>query len=166
MKYLVVLTLIFSSLVMAEVRIGVLNYQKVIMTTKEGKRVYNSLKKTFDTRQKTVKAKETELKKMQDDFRKQSALLSAKAKSKKMQEIREKANSVRELTMRYQQEVNKSLAEKRKPIFKKLEKIIETVSQAEKLDFAIEISASPLVYAKNPVDITDKVIKAYDAKYK
>ena len=54
----------------------------------------------------------------------------------------------------------------KKPILEKLKPVIDEVSKSEKVAMTFEITSSPLVYAQDKVDITEKVIKAYDKKHK
>ncbi len=67
--------------------------------------------------------------------------------------------------MQYEKEIRKQEAELKKPIFKKLTPIIEEISKAEKVAVTFEASQSSILYVQEKVDITDKVIKAYDKKH-
>lgn len=150
----------------AQVKVGVVNIQKIITTVKMGKNVMKTLEKSFNAKKKTLKKDEESIKKMQKDFQKQNLVLSDKAKAKKEAAIRQKIAGIQQQTMKFQKEIQKQELELKKPILEKLKGVIDTVSKDEKLDLTFEVSSSPIVYAKSKVDITEKVIKAFDKKFK
>lgn len=160
------ITLLLSLSVFAETKVGIVNIQKVITSIKEGKGVMKSLEKSFKTKQAELKKEEDAIKKLQKDYQKQSLVLSDKAKAKKEGEIRKKIQELQQKTMTYQKEIQQLEAQMKKPILEKLKPIIDEVSEKENVAMTFEITSSPLVYAKAKVDITEKVIKAYDSKHK
>jgi outer membrane protein len=159
----VALTLTVSA--QAEVIVGIVDIQKIITSVKEGKSVMDTLKKSFDDKKAKLQKKEDEIKKMQEAFQKQSLVLSDAEKGKKQQQMQEEVMKLREQTMEYQKDIQKQEADLKKPILDKLKDIIEGVSKKEKVDFTIEISSSPLVYAQNKKELTQEVIKEYDKKH-
>lgn len=160
------MTLMFSLSAFAEVKVAIVNIQKIITSIKEGKGVMKSLEKSFKTKQAELKKEEEAIKKLQKDYQKQSLVLSDKAKAKKEGDIRQKIQGLQQKTMKYQKEIQKMEAEMKKPILEKLKPVIDDVSKKEKVAMTFEITSSPLVYAQDKIDITDKVIKAYDKKHK
>jgi outer membrane protein len=166
MRIILITLLMAISVSAADVTVGVINIQKVISKIKEGKEVQATLEKSFKAKQKEIKAEEGKIKELQEKYQKQSALLSDEAKLKKEQEIRAKIAGLQKKTMGYQKEIQKQEAQLKKPILEKLKPIIDEVSEGSGVSMTFEVSSSPIVYAKNQVDITDKVIKAYDKKHK
>jgi outer membrane protein len=161
----IALLLMISASVHAEVIVGIVDIQKIITSVKEGKSVMETLKKSFDDKKMKLQKKEEEIKKMQESFQKQSLVLSDIEKGKKQQEMQEQVLKLREQTMEYQKDIQKQEADLKKPILDKLKDIIEEISKKEKVDFTIEISSSPLVYAQNKKELSQEVINAYDKKY-
>lgn len=165
-KLIILLSLLLSFSAFAEVKVGIVNIQKVITSIKEGKSVMKSLEKSFKSKQAELKKEENKIKKLQKDYQKQSLVLSDKAKAKKEADIRGRIQKLQKTTMAYQKEIQKQEAQLKKPILEKLKPVIDSVSKAEKVTMTFEITSSPLVYAQNKIDITAKVIKAYDSKHK
>jgi len=167
LKQLVVFFMLCLPLVAkAEVTIGLINLQKVLATIKEGKDVNDKLKKTFDEKKAILTKDEDKIKKEQEDYVKQAALLSADAKRAKEVSIQQAINALQKKTGDYQKDMSEMEANLKKPILDKLKTIIEEISEESKVDLTIEVSASPVVYAKNKKDITDLVVTAYDKKNK
>lgn len=165
-KIILLVSFILSFSALAEVKIGVVNIQKVITSIKQGKSVMSTLEKSFKSKQKELKKEEEGIKKLQVDYQKQSLVLSDKAKLKKETELRNKIQALQKKTMEYQKGIQQQEAELKKPILEKLKPIIDQVSKEMKVAMTFEITSSPLVYAESKVDITDEVIKAYDKKNK
>jgi outer membrane protein len=67
--------------------------------------------------------------------------------------------------MEYQKEISELEATMKKPILDKVKDVVEAVSEEAKVDFTVEVSTSPVVYAKTKKDLTDLVIAAYDKKH-
>ncbi len=164
-RILVLLALCFSFNVMSETTIGLINLQKVLSTIKEGKAVNDKLKKSFDDKKATLTKEEDKIKKAQEEYMKQAALLSAEAKRKKEAELQQTIIALQKKTMEYQKEISELEANMKKPILDKVKDIVEAISEEAKVDFTVEVSTSPVVYAKTKKDLTDLVIAAYDKKH-
>ena len=157
---------LFAFSAVAEVKIGVINIQKVITNISEGKSVMKTLEKSFKSKQKEIKKEEEAIKKLQQDYQKQSSLLSDKAKANKENDIRQRIAKLQQKTMSYQKNIQNQEKELKKPILEKLKPVIDKVSKDKKLSMTFEVSSSPVVYAESQEDITSDVIKAYDKKHK
>lgn len=162
---LTVLMLTFSLSGFSAVKVGLVNIQKIIVTIKEGKSVDKTLKKSFDKKQKKIKALEADIRSMQEKLQKQNKVLSETAKANKMAEIQKKVMSARQQMSQFQKDIQKQESDLKKPILEKLKPVIDKVSKDNKVEITFEISTSPVVYAENKVDLTEKVVKAYDKKY-
>jgi outer membrane protein len=88
-RIIVLLAVFVSFNLRAEVTIGLINLQKVLNTINEGKSVNDKLKKSFDEKKATLTKEEDKIKKAQEEYMKQAALLSAEAKRKKEAELQQ-----------------------------------------------------------------------------
>jgi outer membrane protein len=149
----------------AEVIIGVVNIQKIMNDIKEGKSVNDKLQKSFESKKAELKKEEDRIKKSQDEMMKQASLLSAEAKSQKQMKMQEEILKLQQKTMEYQKDIQKQEADLKKPILEKLKEVVDEISKAEGVDFTVEVSSSPVVYAKSKKELSDLVIKAYDKKH-
>lgn len=164
-RIIVLLAVFVSFNLRAEVTIGLINLQKVLNTINEGKSVNDKLKKSFDDKKATLTKEEDKIKKAQEEYMKQAALLSAEAKRKKEAELQQNIIALQKKTMEYQKEISELEATMKKPILDKVKDVVEAVSEEAKVDFTVEVSTSPVVYAKTKKDLTDLVIAAYDKKH-
>ena len=65
--------------------------------------------------------------------------------------------------MNYQKKIQAMEQEMKEPILKKIRSVVEDVSKKEDVDFTFESSAAPIIYAKKSKDLTNAVIKAFNA---
>lgn len=150
----------------ADVKIGVLEPQKVLDGTRNGKKIKDSLQEYVKSRQKIIDLEEEELKRMEEDLVKQKDVLSADAK-------KEKEESFRKRMMEYQRKVgalNQEVQTKKKEVLddfnKNLEQIVRTIADKEKLSLVVEKgdngAGALVIYSHPSLDLTDRVIKELD----
>jgi outer membrane protein len=150
----------------AEIKIGVLEPQKVLDGTKNGKKIKDSLQEYLKSRQRIIDLEEEELKKMEEDLVKQSAVLSPEAK-------KDKEETFRKRYMEYQRKVNQLTQEvqsKKKEVLeefnKSLEQIVKGIADKDRLSLVVEKgdngAGALVVYSHPSLDITDRVIKELD----
>ncbi len=166
MKNLITIIMAFclSTSVFA-LKIGKVDVRKIMTSIKQGKQTQANLKKEFEAKQKLLKKDEAKLKKMRSAYEKQSLVMNDKAKAKKQMEMQKTFEVYRQKREQYQVEIDKKERKLKEPLLKRLKAIIDGVSKGEGLDMVFEVAASP-VYVKSELDISDKVIKAYDKKHK
>ena len=167
MKFLtLIMVLLLPITVMGASIVGKVDIQRVLITINEGKAVRDKLKAQFDEKQKIVKKEEADIRKLQEDLKKQAMVLNDKAKAKKEREIQTRFMKLQQQTMGYQKEIQALENKYKKPILNKLRGIITEISKNAGVDMTFESSTAPIVYAKIEKDLTEEVIKAYDKKFK
>ncbi|MFI5390175.1 MAG: OmpH family outer membrane protein [Bacteriovoracales bacterium] len=157
---------IFTLSTFAAPLIGKVDVQKVLLTINEGKAVRDKLKKAFEEKQQILQKDQEEIKKGEEDLKKQNLVLSDKAKEKKEKELQGKFMQLQQKTMQYQKEISDMENQFKKPIMGKLQEVITEISKNAGVDFTIEVSTTPIIYAKTDKDLTEEVIKLYDEKFK
>ncbi|MAF76607.1 MAG: hypothetical protein CME63_13735 [Halobacteriovoraceae bacterium] len=160
-KLLCIIALLSLSFGAAAAKIAKVDVQKVLLSVKEGQKVRTTLKKKFDEKQEIIKKEEDKIKKLQEDYQKQSAVIDQKTKLKKEKEIQSRIMALQQKTMGFQKEIQNQENELKKPILEKVRKVIEKVSKDGNYDMVFEVTTSP-IYVKEVDDITSNVVKAYD----
>ncbi|MBT3983785.1 MAG: OmpH family outer membrane protein [Bacteriovoracaceae bacterium] len=168
MKYLVFLSLFFVGISFSHANtvIGLINMEAIINKISDGKKIRSKLEKEFNKKKKTLQKEEETIKKAQENYKKQSVVLNDKAKMKKEEEITNMIRGIQQKTMAYQKEIRDLEAKLKKPLLKKIQAIVDTVSKKENVAMTFEVSTSPVIYAKEKKDLTGKIIEAYNKKYK
>lgn len=161
---LVILTLSLAA--NAQSVIGRVDIQKVLMTINEGQKVRTELEKFFNEKQAELRKEEEKIKKMQEDFEKQSFALNDQAKAQRQQDIQKSIFGLQEKTGEYQNLLRERENKLKQPILEKIKVVVEDVSKKAEVDMTFEASTAPIIYAKNKKELTDDVIKEYNKKHK
>lgn len=146
-------------------KIAKIDIRKISTSIKEGIATNNQLKKEFESKQKILKKSEDKIKKMRSDYDKQSLVMNDKAKAKKQIAIQQAFEGHRQKMMKFQEEIGNKEKKLKAPIMERLKGVIDAVSKTGGYDLVFEVATGP-VYMKGEEDISEKVIKAYDKKFK
>lgn len=150
----------------AETKIGYIDMQKAIQETAAGKKAKKELEDEFNKKKKDLEKKEADIKKMHEDFEKRSMAMNEEARMKKQQEIRMEMGKYQETAGKAQMEIQKRERDLTAPIVTKLRTIIDDIAKKEEFTVILEKSENSVMWAKKEIDLTDRVIKAYDSAKK
>jgi outer membrane protein len=145
-----------------EVKIGVMDVQKVLVNCAAGK----AAKAKFDSKMKelqaTFKGKEEELIAMQKDIEKKSSAWSDETKQAKIREFQKRRREAQEKAEDARFELQGMRDKELAPIVQALEKVVATYGDANGYT-AILDSKSGVVFFSEGIDISDKLIVELDA---
>lgn len=144
------------------VKIGVLDLQRCIQESNEGKRISESLKNKQAEMQKDLDKKQQELIDMQKDMDKQSLMLSPDAKTEREKEFEKKRRDLNYLVQDLSEEMKKAETEARISILNILSGVVETIAKQQKFDLIAERSNGGILYFSKGLDITDQVLAEFN----
>ncbi len=101
---------------------------------------------------------------MNQNWQKQAALLSEDARMKKQKEFQDKFLELRKSEMDFQNEIKQKEQQATQKIAIKVAGLVDRIAKDKKLTAVFETSSSGLIYLKDPVDLTDQVIKDYNSQ--
>jgi len=144
-------------------KIGIIDFQRVIDTSNPGKRSAVEIKSQGKQMEETLKKKEGEVQELKKSLEQKALVMSQEAREEKERELRIKANDFQSLRQRYLdtlKELNLKLSSKIKAdVFG----IVEEIGKEEGYLLILERRVGGVVYAPNVIDMTDRVIEAYNA---
>jgi outer membrane protein len=146
-------------------KIGVVDLDKFQKTSKVFQKTAAAMKKKYEELQKKLDEERDALTKLDEEFKKQSMMLSLDAQEDKKRELDKKRRYVKYLYDEYTQDMKDTETEAMKKIMKELEKVVEKLGEKEGFTAILEKRTLGLVYYNKAVDITDRVIDAYDKMY-
>lgn len=149
-----------------DAKIGVINSQRLLNETSAGKKVKENLTAFSKNRQALMELEEKELRRMEEDFVKQSSVLSPAAK-------RDREEQFRRRMQEYQQkaaELNREVQEKQKDVLEgfrdKIEMIVAKVAKRLGLQVVVDKSkGGPTIYHEEGLDISEPVIEEFNREY-
>jgi outer membrane protein len=147
-------------------KIGYVDMNSALNLIDEGKKEKDKLKKDFDAKQKKLDAMQEDLKKLKDDFDKQAAMLKEDARARKQQELQQKFMDLQQNYMAMQKDLTDREAKVRDTIFGKMRTIIEKIGDRDNYTLIMDRNEGNVLYFKRHMDITDEVVKTYNAQNK
>jgi len=148
-----------NSLAAAASKIGIINIQRCINESNEGKRISESLKKEILAMQQKYDKAQQELTELQKEIEKQSLMLSLDAKENKRKEYSKKSRELNYLNEDLSEEASKAEQNARLRVMQVLNIIIKNIAKQENFDLILESSSAGVLFASDALDITDQVIK-------
>jgi outer membrane protein len=121
-----------------------------------------SVKKKFDDMQQKLNDERTALAKLEEDFKKQTMMLSLDAQEDKKRELEKKQRHFKFMYDDFTQEMKETEMDAIKKVMKELEKIVEKMGEKEGYTIILERRTVGLLYFNSAIDLTDRVTDAYD----
>jgi outer membrane protein len=138
------------------IKIGVLDFQRCIQESNEGKRLAEALKNKQAEMQKDVEKKQQELVEMQKELEKQSLMLSMDAKTEREKGFEKKKRDFQYLMQDLNEEMKKLESDAKVSILTTLSGVVETIAKQQKFDLITE--RANILYFSPGLDISDQVI--------
>ncbi len=160
-----VLSLSMGGMALAQdLKAGFIDAQKVLESSREGKRVKATMEEYVRSRQKIIDLEEGELKQIQEELNRQGALLSSEAKKVKESEFQNKVVEYQKKAAEMTKEVQVKKISSLKDFNRKLEEAVKQVAEKEGYLFVFDknTEGGGVIYAKETFDMTMRVIEQID----
>jgi outer membrane protein len=132
-----------SPSVFAQVRVAVVDMQRALNETSDGRRAKAQLKRLFKRRQQALDAKQNEL--------------------KRMEEYQKAFVELQTTYVEYQRELATKEAQLTKGILARMQNILQRIGRADGYTLIVERNEGGVVWAPSNIDITDDLIQRYNA---
>jgi outer membrane protein len=147
---------------LAETKIAVVDLQRALEETDDGKKAKAKLKADFDRKQKELDDKQEELKKMKEDLDKKLPLMKAEAAQAEQKKFQDRFVELQGIYARLQKDLAGKEQEATAGIFRGLQGVVGQISEREHFDVVLEKN-SAVVWGKPSLDITNEVIRLYNS---
>ena len=151
-----------SSTFAADMKVGVMNVQKVLVTSVSGKAAKEKFDQKMQDLQSKFKAEEQELVDMQGEIEKKSSAWSEETKQLKVREFQKKRRELQEKSEDARFELKTLQDKELAPILKALEGVVDTYGKNNGFTLILDSKAG-VIYFSDAVDITDQLVKELDA---
>jgi outer membrane protein len=141
----------------AELKVGVINVQKVLLTCDAGKVAKEKVDAKMKELQETFKKEEEALKALQDEIKKKSSAWSEEKKAEKVREYQKNGRELQVKTDDAKFEMKQLQDKEVEPILKALEKVVEKYGKEK--GYSAILEARNGLYFDDSIDITDTIVK-------
>lgn len=163
---LVIASVLMTTSLQAEIKIGVVDMQAALQGVSAGKSAKSKLENEFKKKQAEFQKKEQGLKKMKDELEKKALAYTEEQKRKKAMEFNQKMMAFREEVGKSQQAIALRERELTLPIIEELRKQVDVLAKKKGFSIVLEKSEQSVMFAKDDLDLTKDLISAFEKSWK
>jgi outer membrane protein len=156
----------FGSVWAADLKIGFVDVQRAINECQAGVEAKKVIIKEVEKLQHLNEEKQKQLQTLKEDLDKQSMMLNSEARAAKERDFQNKLKEFQRWQEDNRNDMNQKRSEAEKTVGMGLQKVIQKIAADEGYTFILVKNDSIVLYASKSVDLTDRVIKAFDAQKK
>lgn len=165
--YVIVLTgLLFATAAFAAdkkaAEIGIIDVQKVLRESKAANKAQNIYKKDFETKRALFSAGEKEIQRLEEDLKENGKALSVEARKEKEENLIKQVKDFKRLAADMDEELKKKDAELTRKLLTEIGRVVQTLLKKDQ--YTVIMQSDKVISFDETADITDKVIKLYDAE--
>ncbi len=145
-------------------KVGVINIQSAIVTTKDGQKAAGELDAKAAPKRKTLEAKQNEINSLKDQLQKGSNALSETAKQEIVRNIDTKTKSFNRDMEDAQAEVEADQQKVLQDLGGRIMAVIDKYAKDNGFVLILDVSSpqTPVMFASNTIDVTKDIIDLYD----
>jgi len=144
------------------IKVGLVDIQRCLDESKEGQKVLELLRKKKEALQRQLDTEQRELLELRKQLEKQAMMLSMDAQDDKRRTIERKARELEYFFKDLNEELSRAQEREKKRMLKELGTVIERIGSEENFTLIIEKRAGGVLYRADSIDLTEKVIRAYE----
>ena len=144
-------------------KIGMVDMQKILRESKNSQKVRTAFMKDVEKRQAAIVAKEGEIRKLEEEFKglEPGAL---DARKKKGEQIKHEMRELQYLREDAEGELKRKEVEITQKVIGEIMLVVRNYARGER--FTIILDRMAVITAEESIDITDRILKLYDAQKK
>jgi len=170
---MVALSFIAGSAAAAVGKIAYVDTQAVFDKTKLGQKFQGIVREYYNNRKKILDADADEIRKVQEDYKKQSGVMNEKARKEKEEAINRKINEFEKKRAEFNEEISKKNDELSKEFDQAMTVVLKDIAKKEKISMVMNksVTVAPksdvptVLYADDDLDLTGKVVAEMDKKF-
>lgn len=140
-----------------ELKIGYVNYERVIAESPQAKRVSKRLEKEFLPRKKKIDAEKNNLKKLEENHSRDSSVMSESERGKLEKQIIAKRRNIKRSLDELKEDINLRQNEAFGKLQRQILETIQTFGKEENFDLLLPRNV--VIYATDRIDITEQIQK-------
>jgi len=152
------------ALAQERIKIGFIDVQRVIAESQSGKRAKDRFQAQIKKVEADLQKERQDLERLKADIDKKGPLLKEDERRNLEADFQKRSVSLQRTMGDYQQELRQKEGEMMSDILKELEQVVADVGKAEK--FTLILERSQILYSDQAIDITSRVIEAYNSRAK
>jgi outer membrane protein len=158
--FLIFALIALTTFVFAEIKIGIINPQVVLQNSVKGKEAIERLKSLQLSKQKKYENMQKEIDALEKET--MSPALNQESRDKKTLDLQNKRIDIKRFAEDAQKESLAAQQREFESIQRDLMPIIEKIAKGDGFSLILDLNTAGVTYFEPAIDITEKVVKAYD----
>ena len=158
--------LCFQAAAYAEVKIGVVTVQVLLEKSLAAQSLSQELKAKFEPRKLELQREEAEVRKMEENLKKQDLALKLEAKQDMEREFRRRYRDFNESAQIFQQKFNQEKQRLTMPIVKFISEVVQKYGKDHGYTAIYDMFSGGVLYMDSSIDLTDEVLVEVDKAWK
>jgi len=154
-----------TTLYAADLKIAVVDMNKIMNSSKEGGSAKGAMKKRYEELKGRIDKRQDELKKMKEDIEKKKIILGKEKMQEKEKEFEKKMVDFRKLVSESEKEMRETETAHTKEILKKIKEVVVRKVKAKGYTLVIDRTGS-VVYADESLDLSGSVLDTLNKEFK
>ena len=163
---IVVAAFALPGLASAQVKIGYVDLQRALNEVQEGKAAKARLKARLEKSQSQLDKEQEALRAKKEELDKKRLAMDEATLRQRMEELDRELVRVSGLYTQLQRELAEEERQATQEIFGRMRQIISQIAEKEGFDFIFEVNESGLLHAPSSLDLTNELVRRYDAAHK
>ena len=150
----------------AEIKVGCVDIQKVMNECQAGIEAKKAIGKEMEKLQKLFAERQKELQTTKESLEKQAPMMKPEVRATKEKEFQSKVRDYQRWLEDNQKEIQQKGMEMERTILQGIQAVIKKIGEEEGYTLVLEKNENIVLFSSKAIDLTDRVIKAYDAQKK
>lgn len=150
----------------ASPKILTVDYSRAIQEIEEGKAAQARLDKMYEGKKAEIEQMENDIRALQQEYQSKASLLTDAAKQDYEKRLYEMQYKYQELYANADMQMQQAYVSAMERLMTGLKEVAAEVGRERNVDLVIEVSQGSVLYSRAEMDITDEVIKRYNATHK
>ena len=146
------------------VRIAVVNQQRALASSNEGRAAEKALKSLMQKKRTELEPLEQELKRQQEEFESQKYVLSRSALEERKLDLLKRQRDLERSMREAEDDLEIENRRLMQPLVKRIEQALSEIGKEKDFTVILETKSTAVLYAEESIDITDLVIKKLNKK--
>jgi outer membrane protein len=144
-------------------RMAYVDMDRVLLEVDEGKAAKARVQKWMDDRQKEFDTEQEALRKEKELLDKQTSTLKPEVAAQRAAALQQKVVALTQKWEKYRAEATQRERKEMEPILGKIDQIVANIAQRDGFNWVVDKRFSGLIYADKAYDLTNEVIRSYNA---
>lgn len=147
-------------------KLAVVDIQRCLLETKQGQAGTRTLEKALARTQAKLERAQRDLQKQVADLQAKAAMLSQQEGMRRQEELMRKEQELQQLIQESQAKLAEKESQLMDKVYRNVSNIVRTMAKEDGIQIVLVRSPMSVLYANPKIDLTNKVITAYDKKFK